>query len=139
MSTRSRALSPPNKWTTRDGSLKGRLRRKRSLIKLKMAVFRPIPRASVMTAIEVKAGDWRSLRKAKRRSFMKRLIVDHSFSAQCLDRVDKSGPARGHVTGEQCHQSERRDCYGKCPKIERANPEQHTIKSAAGRECADQP
>ena len=57
MSTRSRALSPPNKCTTRDGSLKGRLRRKRSLIKLKMAVFGPIPRASVMTAIEVNAGD----------------------------------------------------------------------------------
>src|SRR4029453_16807256 len=123
----------------RDGSLNGSPRRNRSLIRLKIVVFSPMPSASVRTATKVNPGDLRSWRKAKRRSFMKRLIVDYSFSAQCLDRIDKSGPARGHVTGEQCHQSKRRDCHSKCPKIERANPEQHTIKSAWGRECADQP
>src|ERR671931_992997 len=99
---------------------------------LKSAVFAPIPSARVRIAIAVNPGDLWSWRKANFRSFI-------SFSAQCLDRIDKSGASRGHVTGEQCHQSERRDCHSKCPKIEQANPEQHTIKSAAGRECADQP
>src|SRR6266446_4290117 len=76
MSTRSRDLSPPYKWTTRDGSLNGRPRRNRSLIKLKIAVLSPIPSARVITAIEVNAGDCRSLRNAKRISFMFEYGVD---------------------------------------------------------------
>src|SRR6267143_1664123 len=65
----------------RDGSLNGRLLRKRSLTKLKMAVLRPIPSASVNTAIKVKVGDCRSLRNAKRISFMLEvglIFSDHS-------------------------------------------------------------
>ena len=43
-------------------------RRKRSLIRLKIAVFSPIPRVRVMTARRVKPGDFSSWRSAKRRS-----------------------------------------------------------------------
>src|SRR5215469_13447870 len=69
---RSRALE--YMWTRRDGSLNGSGRKKRSLIKLKIAVFSPIPSASVTTAISVNVGDSRSLRKAKQRSFIESVI-----------------------------------------------------------------
>src|SRR4029077_5977658 len=51
-----------------DGSENGRPRRKRSLIKLKMAVFAPIPSASVSAAMAVNAGCLRRIRSAYRRS-----------------------------------------------------------------------
>src|SRR6266567_4579238 len=85
--------------TTRSGSENGRPRRKRSCIKLKIAVFMPIPMASVMTASKVKPGDLRSCRRAKRRSFI-------SFSAQCLNWIDMRGAARGKKTGEECGHTE---------------------------------
>src|SRR2546423_11393455 len=97
MSTKSRALSPPYKWTTRDGSLNGRPRRKRSLIKLKIAVLSPIPSASVITAIAVKAGDCRSLRNANRMSFIGcgvGALEKFSFRTQCDDGIDTRGAAR---------------------------------------------
>jgi hypothetical protein len=40
------------------------------LTTLKIAVFAPIPSASVMTAMNVNAGEFRSWRIAKRRSFI---------------------------------------------------------------------
>ena len=42
---------------------------------LKIAVFAPIPSASVRMAIRVKPGDFRSWRSAKRRSFMARAPI----------------------------------------------------------------
>src|SRR4029453_6391474 len=99
MSTRSRALSPPYRWTTRDGSLKGRPRRKRSLIKLKIAVFRPIPSASVMTAINVKPGDLRSWRRANFKSFI-------SFGTQGDYRIDARGAQRRN---EACEDGNHRE------------------------------
>src|SRR5213078_1740541 len=95
MSARSRDLSPPYKCTTRDGSLKGRRRRNKSFIKLKIVVFSPIPSANVTTAMDVNAGDLRSWRKANFRSFI-------SFGAQCLNGVDKCGAARRDQTRHQC-------------------------------------
>src|SRR4029453_2410857 len=56
--------------TTRSGSEKGRPRRKRSCIKLKIAVFMPIPSVSVSTARKVNPGDLRSCRNANLRSFI---------------------------------------------------------------------
>src|SRR6266480_4100960 len=85
--------------TIRPGSENGRPRRKRSCIKLKMAVFMPMPSASVSTASEVKAGDFRSWRRAKRTSFI-------SFSAQSLNRIDMRRAARGKKTGEECGRTE---------------------------------
>src|SRR6266566_9347360 len=80
--------------TTRSGSENGRPRRKRSCIRLKMAVFMPMPSARVSTATVVKPGDLRSCRRAKRRSFI-------SFSAQCLNRIDMRGATRRKKTGNE--------------------------------------
>src|SRR6266536_4658493 len=93
-----RDLSPAVMCTTRCGSAKGSPRRKRSFIKLKIAVFSPIPNASVMTASTVKPGDLRSWRRANFRSFM-------SFSAQGFDWIDVRRAARRNQTSEQ-----RREC-----------------------------
>src|SRR5438067_11142828 len=81
---------------TRPGSWNGRLLRNRSLINEKIAVFNPIPSASVNTAITVKAGDSRSLRKANLRSFI-------SFGAQRLNRIDVSGATCRNEAGNQRH------------------------------------
>src|SRR5947207_15633221 len=94
MSAISRDLSPPYKWTTRNGSLNGRPRRNNSFIKLKIVVFSPIPSANVMTAIDVNPGDLRSWRSAKFRSFI-------SLGAQCLNRFDKRGATRRNQTCQQ--------------------------------------
>src|SRR6266480_5910257 len=80
--------------TTRSGSENGRPRRKRSCIKLKMAVFIPMPSASVMTARVVNPGDLRSWRRAKLRSFI-------SFSAQSLDWLYARGASSRKKTGKE--------------------------------------
>jgi hypothetical protein len=64
VSTRLRDLSSTTMWTTRDGSLKGRPRRNKSFIKLKIAVFAPMPSASVTTAMIVNPGVLASVRSA---------------------------------------------------------------------------
>src|SRR5947207_15606360 len=75
---------------TRSGSWNGSPLRNRSLINEKIAVLSPIPSASVTKAMKVNAGDSRSLRKAKRRSFMQVL-----FGAQRLNWIDQCGAAGG--------------------------------------------
>src|SRR6266571_3499815 len=80
--------------TTRSGSENGKPRRKRSCIKLKMAVFMPMPSASVSTATIVNPGDLRSWRRAKRKSFM-------SLCAQSLNGIDMGGTARRKKTGKE--------------------------------------
>jgi hypothetical protein len=73
--------------TTRDGSLNGSPRKNRSLIKLKIVVFSPIPSANVMIAIAVNAGDFRSWRKANFKSFI-------LFGAKCNNRINTRSAAR---------------------------------------------
>src|SRR5207247_9033003 len=102
MSSRSRDLSPPKRWTTRDGSLNGRPRRNRSLIKLKIAVFSPIPSASVSTAMQVNAGDLRSRRSANFTSVI-------LFGSQCGNWIDVCGAARRYQTSQQRGRREQ-DC-----------------------------
>src|SRR5262249_54612622 len=80
--------------TTRSGSEKGRPRKKRSWIKLNMAVFMPMPMASVMMASEVNPGDLRGCRSANFRSFM-------FFSPQCFDWINPRVPARGKKTRQE--------------------------------------
>src|SRR6266550_4623578 len=87
--------------TTRSGSENGRPRRKRSWIKLKMAVFMPIPSASVSTASAVNPGDLRSWRRAKRTSFMS-CGVKISFCAKSDYGVDARGTARGNPRSKKC-------------------------------------
>src|SRR5438477_5743241 len=55
---------------------------------LKIAVFAPIPSASVITAMRVNPGDFRSCRRAKRRSFMSqpRILSRRYFFRGWLDR-----------------------------------------------------
>src|SRR6266481_5652626 len=71
----------------RDGSLNGSRRRNRSLTKLKIAVFSPMPSASVRTATRVNPGDLRSWRKANFRSFIS--FSQQSLVTQCDHRIDR--------------------------------------------------
>src|SRR6184192_3521690 len=75
----------------RDGSLNGNPRKKRSLIKLKIAVLSPIPSASVKTATSVNPGDLQSWRKANFRSFI-------SLGAEGLNRINTCGTSRREQT-----------------------------------------
>src|SRR6266513_2385554 len=123
MSARSRDLSPPYKCTTRDGSLNGRPRRNRSLIKLKIAVFSPMPSASVSTAMQVNAGDLRSWRSANFTSVI-------LFGSQRGNWINVCGAARREQTSHQCGRREQNCCA----------PEQHWIVRRNLIElCRDQP
>ena len=51
---------------------------------LKIAVFAPMPSASVRTAMKVKPGDLRSWRKAKRKSFIISLGNFHSYRSATM-------------------------------------------------------
>src|SRR5439155_6160308 len=89
-----RSLALEYMCNTRCGSLNGRPRKNKSLIKLKIAVFRPMPSASVRTATKVNPGDLRSWRSAKLRSFI-------SFGAERDHRIDVAGTTGGDETGDQ--------------------------------------
>src|SRR5262249_48510912 len=65
-----------------------------ALTTLKIAVFRPIPSASVRTAMRVNPGDLRSWRRAKRISFI-------SLCAKRFDRNDQSCAARWQQTRDE--------------------------------------
>src|SRR5438034_9673139 len=77
---------------TRSGSWNGRPFTKRSLISENIAVFSPIPSASVRTAIKVNTGDLRSWRKANFRSFISLFSfhnpavaqLNHPLSIRCV-------------------------------------------------------
>src|SRR6266576_569377 len=77
--------------------LNGRGRRRMVLTKLKMAVFAPMPSASVSTATAVKPGFFSSWRKANLRSFI----------TQCLHRIDTRSASRRQPGSEQRHQQEQ--------------------------------
>src|SRR5438034_1133814 len=108
--------------TTRSGSENGRPRRKRSCIKLKMAVFIPMPSASVMTARVVNPGDLRSWRRAKRTSFI-------SFSAQSLDWIYARGASSRKKTGKEGGSGQHRDCAKDAEeyRAESHNPKPNTL------------
>ena len=78
----------------RDGSLNGSPRKNRSLIRLKIVVFSPIPSANVMIAIAVNPGDLRSWRTANFRSFM-------SFGSEGNDWIDARSTARREPASEK--------------------------------------
>src|SRR5204863_2410517 len=95
-SRRFRSLALEYMRTTRAGSLNGKARRKRSLIKLKIAVFSPMPRASVAIAMKLKLGDFSSRRRAYRRSFI----------TQCHHRIDVHDATRWQIARKQCRSAE---------------------------------
>src|SRR3954464_15613568 len=104
----------------RSASRYGKRSRKTALTTVKMALFTPIPSARVRTATNVKPGDFRSCRKAKRKSFM---IWSHvaspSFGAESDNRID----ARGAGGGEQGSESDAGEKNGRG-----AEPDQETCR-----------
>src|SRR4029450_1149492 len=100
----------------RDGSLNGSRRRKRSLISLKIAVFAPIPSASVRTATRVNPGDLRSWRRANLRSFILLVTEGHH-------RIDIHGATRGKIAGNQRRGGEQRENNGVSDEVIRAHAE----------------
>src|SRR2546426_473739 len=76
------ALLPEILRHHRDGALNDRPRKKRSLIKLKIAVFSPIPSASMSNASKVNPGDFASVRTAYLRSVNMISQVVIRFAAQ---------------------------------------------------------
>src|SRR4029453_14073816 len=119
--------------TTRSGSEKGRPRRKRSCIKLKIAVFMPMPSASVSTARKVNPGDLRSWRRAKRRSFIKTL-----FRPQCHHGIDACGTACRKPAGDERNDCEREQGEAKSQRIGSAHAVKHTLQTATDTDRAEQ-
>src|SRR4029453_2028409 len=104
-----------------------------ALTTLKMAVFRPMPSASVKTAIDVNAGDLRNWRRAKRRSFIKTL-----FRPQCHHRIDACGAARRQPAGDQRNDCEREQGEAQSRRIGSAHAIKHTLQAATGTDRAEQ-
>ena len=70
--------------TSRDGSANGSGRRRMPRTTLKIAVFAPMPIASVNAATSVKPGERRSVRTAKETSWVSSLI--NSLRIVCFSR-----------------------------------------------------
>src|SRR5438132_7392961 len=117
--------------TTRSGSEKGRPRRKRSWIKLKIAVFAPIPSARVRTVTKVNPGDLRSWRRAKRRSFM-------SFGAQCDNWIDARSAARRQPRSEEGRSKKEESNSEIDSRIDPLHFEEHALQRARERKSAEQ-
>src|SRR3954471_4050022 len=85
----------------RSASRYGKRSRKTALTTVKMALFTPIPSARVRTATKVKPGDFRSCRKAKRKSLMIwSQVASPSFGAESDNGIDARGAAGGEPGGE---------------------------------------
>src|SRR5207248_7302685 len=129
--------------TTRPGSLNGRPRRKRSLIRLKIAVFSPIPRASVSSASKVNAGDLSNCRRAKRRSVItiRSLALDFataSLVSQCDHWIDLGGAACGNETRCRRDESEHSCNCEINERIKRVDLEENVLQSSGGENSEEQ-
>src|SRR5262249_11166152 len=89
---RSGALE--RKCTTRRGSLNERLRRNKSLIRLKIAVFAPIASASVITAMMVNPGVLARVRSA----YLKSEIIKYSLYSLGNNDGGRFHAARSAIT-----------------------------------------
>src|ERR1041385_1901847 len=117
----------------RDGSLNDSRRRNRSLTKLKIVVFSPMPSASVRTATRVNPGDLRSWRRAKQMSVNIKVIrPSDSFGSQRNDRIDARGTAGWHAAGNQRDANQNDSRTAKPGKIEDAYIVQNAAQSASG-------
>src|SRR5438132_14002315 len=130
-------------WTTRPGSLNGRPRKNRSLIRLKIAVFNPIPSASVSNASKVNPGDLSNCRRAKRRSVIKldRSVMDFetaSLVSQCDHWIDLRSTARWNETRRRRDESEH-SCNREINEwIERVDLEENVLQSSSGENSEKQ-
>src|SRR5262249_36391516 len=87
--------------TSRSGDGNGSGFNNTALTTLKMAVFAPIPSASVTTATRVNPGDLRSWRKASFKSFM-------LFGAQSLNYINARSPRRGQHRRDYCDRQQHK-------------------------------
>src|SRR5438034_2680088 len=121
-----RVPGPPLRSTTnsRSGSGNESGRNKTALTTLKMAVFAPMPSASVSTATAVKPGFFSNWRMANLRSFTQR-----------LHRIHARGTARGQPAGEQRHEPEQQWCGEIGRQVGRLDVEQkcfHQLRGTKG-------
>src|SRR5438093_12179722 len=93
---------------------------------LKMAVFAPMPSASVSTATAVKPGFFSNWRKANLRSFI----------TQRLHRIDFSRAPRGYETGSQCYEQKNRDHEKKRQRVRWSDFIKLISEQSSERECA---
>src|SRR2546425_4106411 len=101
-------------WTSSCGFRTGSDRSMSVLITEKIAVFAPMPSASVSTATAVKPGFFSNWRKANLRSFI----------TQCLHRIDFGRAARWHEAGQERHRQQHERHHPKRQRISGANAEQ---------------
>src|SRR5467141_2330642 len=101
--------------TSRSATGNGNGRNKTPFTTLKMAVFAPMPSASVSTATAVKPGFFSNWRKANLRSFM----------AQRLHRIDSRCTTRRQVAGGKDDQSHYCRDHQERLRIPRADFIQH--------------
>src|SRR5882724_1820622 len=125
--------------TSRCGSLNGRPRRNKSLIKLKIAVFSPMPSASVRTAIKVNPGDFRSCRRAKRISAnIKASQLCGSFVTERSHRIDARRASRGNETRRSGHEREQSRDGEINGWIKRVDFEQNIFQRSCGHDSKQQ-
>src|ERR1700693_414734 len=114
----------------RDGSWNGRTRRKRSWIRLKIAVFAPMPRVSVRTETNVNAGDFRSCRSANRMSV--NIIVPPQAKFSLITErdhwIDPRGPPSGNKTRNRRDQGQHAGDRKIDRRIERVDLEQNIFQ-----------
>src|ERR1043166_3542434 len=157
---RFRSFASASRTSRRSASWNGRPFRNRLLIKLKMAVFIPMPSARVRTARRVKAGDLRSWRRAKRRSIMGMGIFDlprlqryrvaiagmgvaicdwgKSLGAEGKEGIDASGPTRREVAGEERECAEDHHHDGESEWVGGGGLEEQAVDGAAQGDGQDQ-
>src|SRR5213595_1128711 len=130
-SSRLRSRAFEYMCTSRCGSLNGSPRRNRSLIKLKIAVFSPMPSASVRTAIKVNPGDLRSWRRANFRSFI-------LFGAERYHRIDASRATCWDEAGNQRHDAHDQRNAQQSGDMKRGHVEKHASHRFSCQRRADQ-
>ena len=98
---------------------------------LKIAVFAPIPSASVRTAIAVNPGDLRSWRKANFKS------IHGSLRSQRDDRIDTRSAAGWHAAGDQRDSTSENTAVLTAPAIDGAHVIKQRHQRAAGSNRTD--
>src|SRR2546428_4615729 len=134
--------STSTKATSESGFLTGSGLNRSSFKTPKIAVFAPMPSASVSTATAVEPGFFSNWRKANLRSFIVRcqwsvvsrssfdsaLRIPHfafeSFVPQRFHWIDFGGAARGHEAGQERHRQQHERNHPERQRISGANAEQ---------------
>src|SRR3954451_8371090 len=106
--------------TMRSASLNGSGRSSMVSITLKMALFAPIPRASVAIAIKLKPVDFSNMRRA----------YFTSFITQGFHRLNIHRATRGEVDRGQREGEEREHHAGECRRVGRFDSVKHAAQNA---------